>query len=138
MHFDQRKKAQQISPDRFVLDEAPTWRERYQEYLEKLLHEPQVLLIRYEDLIAHFPHHLSRILKHFGVTPNPDRIEEVFKEQELNVSREDPSRHRRQIAWGDFRRKLSPRTVDHLNQTFEDVLSRLDYPVDGEQLTPKR
>ncbi len=46
---------------------------------------------------------------------------------EFTVVSEDKGRHKRQIASGDYRRKLRDDTIQQLTHQFEDILRLLNY-----------
>lgn len=129
-----RAEAQSKSVDEHVLKIAPIFLERYQQYCDHLIGKPNVLLLRYEDMIENFERWLQSILDFTGWRVSQEHITRL-KEQARNSGNqqadfsEDIQKHRRQALPGDHRRKLKAETIEKLNEQYAHVLQCLDYPL---------
>jgi hypothetical protein len=78
-------------------------------------------------MVADFPGWLDRLAIHVGLDKEAEILQEIRKEADFSVKKEDERSQRRQITPGDHLRKLKPETIWQLNERFEPVLKRLDY-----------
>lgn len=127
-HYDRRREARRQEIDAFVRSEAEAWAQKYFDYFDHLPNRDNVLMVRYEDLTERFRETLRAAAGHLGLPTGGTVWEETVPEVDFSVS-EDADRHKRQVAWGDHRKKLRRSTVQELNRRFEPILDRLDYPV---------
>jgi len=118
-----------MSIDRSVLERAPAFRRIYADYLDQLLGRPNVLLLRYEQMVTDFPSWLEKVEGFLELDlPAAERAAFVRSSQAyLRVDGVDPYRDRRQMTPGDHRRQLQPETVARLNELLGDVLGGLGY-----------
>jgi hypothetical protein len=123
-----RQKARQQGIDQCVLDLAPNYLQRYTGYCRDVLGRPNVLLAKYEDMIADFRAWLQRVLIFWGIPTNTKIVARVIRDADFSVACEDPGAHKRQVMPGDHRRKLQPATLRQLDEMFADVLDTLGYP----------
>lgn len=129
-HLQKRQRARRLGLDRFVVSEAARWKEKYAAYFDHLLGQPNVHLVRYEDLIENFPTEMGRIMNHVGWPDPAERWNRLVEEGLFEVDGEDPGMHKRQVSSGDHRDKLAPETRRALNDVFGSCLERLDYEVE--------
>lgn len=100
--------------------------------------------VKYETLVTHFAEWLHDYLRAFDRLDQPGRrlfglarrrkrlkgIYERFSsrfQDDFSVATEDKFHHKRQVAPGDHRRKLSSSTISDLNRDFAHVLTDLEY-----------
>jgi hypothetical protein len=105
--------------------------ERYQNYTANLLAKPDVILLKYEEMVTDFGNWLSKFLFPFDIA-NKDLLASQIEEQstnEFNVSKENVWEHKRRATPGDYKEKLKPETIAELNKRFKDVLATLNYSV---------
>ncbi|MBX7234818.1 MAG: sulfotransferase [Caldilineales bacterium] len=142
---DLRRQWEEQGVDAFVLERAPKLSQRYAELCATLLGRPNVVFVRYEDMVADYHTWLGRYLSAFSQisaekkaglgllrkSKDPlERMQETFYEKfkdDFLVEEEDVFRHKRQITPGDYQRKLSQETVAQLNREFGAVLGQLGY-----------
>lgn len=127
-----RSEAQSKSLDEHVLGIAPIFLERYLQYCDQLVGKPNVLLLKYEDMIYNFNAWLDSILKFTGWNVQADLVRRLREEARAasatdSAQPEDVSKHRRQAQPGDHKRKLKPETIEQLNRQYEPVLRTLHY-----------
>ena len=125
--LDKRKETLLISIDNWVLKAAPGYLSRYKYYCENLLGRPNVLFVKYEDMVNDFPTWLNSVIKSLKLDDVDKRlVEKLINEANFDVE-ENINSHKRQVKPGDHRRKLKPETISQLNSTFSEVLDLLDY-----------
>jgi hypothetical protein len=122
-----RQEAQQMSIDEFVLAMTAEYLSIYSEYIDKLLGQPNVLFLKYEDMVASFPAWLNRLSGHVELGQQIHVIETLQKEANFSVNVEDVNSQKRQVTPGDHKRKLKRETIAELNATFGPILSKLNY-----------
>lgn len=143
---DKRKQWQDEGVDVFVLKQAPTYQQRYEALISGLLGQENVILLRYEDMVADYSTWLERFLSGFSHLPLPpkrrfglfstpnslaDVHERLYKKyrNDFIPPAEDVHKHIRQLTPGDHERKLAPETISQIDRAFDDILRRLDYPI---------
>lgn len=121
-----REQAQAETIDDYVLREAPGLRARYLDYRDRIFGRPNLLLVRYEEMVTDWDAFAGRLQPFLGDTwhqnfwnkirPAPGEFETV----------EDPTAHKRQVQPGDHIRKLRPETIAVLDREFASVLEWLE------------
>jgi hypothetical protein len=112
--------------DAWVLERADGLLGDYSAYVELLGH-PAARLLLYETMVTDFDSWVQRFLEPFALrepTTVAAQLVAAYAD-ELRPVREDRRRHRRQVAPGDHRDKLTAATRRHLDRMFADVLSAL-------------
>jgi AraC-like DNA-binding protein len=125
--IERRKTALRVSVDEYVLRERSWFKGIYEEYCQKLLGKPNVLFLKYEDMVADFEPWLRTAAKHLGFESNERLLRRILEESDFRGGQEDAFSHRRQVTPGDHRRKLLPETVEILTADFRNVLEQLGY-----------
>lgn len=127
----EREQAKEIGIDEYVLNMAPYCAEIYTDYCREVLGRPNVLFVKYEDMVRDFPAWLDQALEFWNVRKNTPTVARILDAADFSVSREDPYSHKRQVQPGDHRRKLHARTIRRLDATFEHILDGLGYERGG-------
>jgi len=70
---------------------------------------------------------LGKILKHYGWTLHPGKIDNLMKQIHVIPSQEDEKKFVRKAIPGDHLEKLKPETIRKLNAKLADSLSYFDY-----------
>jgi hypothetical protein len=122
-----RDKVRQMGVDAYVLASAEQRLQIYADYCREVLGRPNVLLLKYEDMVRDFRPWLEQIVAYWGLPTNTPTIAQLIKEADFTVSREDPNSHKRQVQPGDHKRKLKSETIDRLNEMFAEILDTLGY-----------
>jgi len=132
---DMRKKALEITIDKFVLDAAQgfsgnfyNYHGVYSAYCRELLHRPNVFLIKYEDMVTDFKTWLYAAKEFMGIEVKKEVMDKLIAEANFNVGSENIYNHKRQVTPGDHRRKLKSETIGILNSRFAGILDMLGYP----------
>ncbi len=127
--FEKRKKYQDYTIDEFVLEMAPSFQKKYADYIEHFLHKPNVLFLKYEDMVTDFGPWLKKISDFLDLKDNEDKLQEIVSKTSFKVNKEDKKNFIRNITPGDHIRKLKPETIANLNQLFEQELRQLNYVI---------
>jgi hypothetical protein len=118
--------------DEFVLEKVrsgPRFLARYREYRDTLIGKPNVLFLKYEDMIENFEAWLDCLLEFLDIDVGKQLLEEIKAGAGFKVSRENKYNHKRQVTPGDYKRKLAPESIEQLNVEVGDLLKSLDYPI---------
>jgi hypothetical protein len=123
-----RQEALRMTIDQFVLDEAESsWIDRYTVYCEELLHRPNVLLAKYEDMVSGFPDWLDALVSFLDIEVNQGIMDSIIDGSSFRVDKENVYSNKRQVLPGDHKRKLQAETIQRLTMQFDNVLSQLGY-----------
>jgi len=135
---EQRKKWIQRGIDGFIMHEGINKKTRaewfllkYEMYCKYLLNKPNVIFVKYENMIVDFKNWLNKIITPFNIH-NSEKVVGYLAEKHRNafkIKRENIMRHRRKIIPGDYKEKLKPETIKELNLMFKDILQKLDYEI---------
>lgn len=111
-----REKVGSRTVDDYVLEEYPMWLERYELYVDNLLNRPNVLLLKFEDMVTDFDEWMDHLFNFVDLDVDRSvlaRVERKFKEKSR------PLQNRRA--------NLEPETIEILNDKFERVIQGLGY-----------
>ena len=122
-----REQTQSKSIDEWVCEKTPIFKYRYTSYLEATNNRPNVLRVRYVDMLNNFGNFLDNLIRFINVDVPKSTVEAIIKEASFSVKKEDPSSHKRQVLPGDHVRKLKRETVAFLNLEFRQILKELNY-----------
>ena len=122
-----RQLALQNTIDEYVLSLADRFVKTYTEYLDHVYGKPNVLFIKYEELITDFKSCLQKINSHCGLELNEQQLKTLDKSDSFKTKKEDPNAHIRKISSGDHKEKLKPETIEILNKKFDSILRTLNY-----------
>lgn len=122
-----RNEALQQDIDTFVLNGADEYVRIFTSYLESLIHKPNVLFVKYEDMVLNFDAWLESVSAHLGLDKHPEALEQIRQQANFSVEKEDKFLQKRQVTPGDHLRKLKPETIAELNVHFEPILRQLGY-----------
>jgi len=122
-----RREARRMTVDEYVLHMSQPFRKTYETYCSELLGKPNVLFLKYEDMVADFEPWLRRAAEHVGLDGNELLLRRIIGEADFEVKGDDVYSHKRQVKPGDHRRKLKRETIEILNVEFHGVLERLGY-----------
>ncbi len=112
-----------------LLDLIGNFPKRYQDYIDNLIGKPNVVLLKYEEMVSDYPSWLEKFIKPFPIE-NKERVRQelvalsptFFPERSKDVMT-----HRRHITPGDHKDKLKQETIEQLNEIFVSTLDVLDY-----------
>jgi hypothetical protein len=127
---NRRKKTLEQTVDEFVinrLDANSRFLNRYEEYCKELIGKPNVLFLKYEDMVENFDAWLDQLIEFLGMDIRREFIDQIKAETDFKVSKEDIRKHKRQVTPGDHKRKLKPETIDLLDSKTGEIRKRLGY-----------
>lgn len=123
--------------DARVSELVSSWDGHVQSYLNATSHN--VLWVRYEDLLAAPEKYFSKILKHAGIDPDPDKVKaaiemtrlERLKKKEQEAGFRESSPFAKNAFFGDGgtarREELTPKHLHRINKAFGRLMKRLGY-----------
>jgi hypothetical protein len=130
LRMNRRKKEKEQTVDEFVinrLNRNPRFLQGYKDYAKELLGKPNVLFLKYEDMVENFDAWLDQLIEFLGMDIRKEFIDRLKAEVDFNVSKEDVYKHKRQVTPGDHKRKLKPETIKILNEKTREIRKRLGY-----------
>ena len=125
-----REQIQQMSIDEYVLEEPRfskyPLRDRFQPLID-YANSPMVHVVKYETMVTEFETWLRGVLPILKL--DDEKSVRYFTRMYKNefVRDDHSTSHKRNVAPGDHRAKLSQTTIAQLNRRFENVLDMLDY-----------
>lgn len=107
---------------------------RYFDYLDRLVGKPNVMLLKYEEMVGDYSAWLHKFVLPFPIDDKHRIVEELAAQrQTLFPKRElDVMNHVRHVTPGDHQMKLKGSTIRRLNEIFADTLAKLGYPVQAD------
>jgi hypothetical protein len=128
-HIEQiRAKALSSSIDDFVVERADAFVETAIRF-HSALREPNIVIIKYEDIIFDKLKLVRTICEYFGLQISPAKITRIARAADIIPSFEDPKAHIRQAIPGDHVKKLKPETIRQLDIILRPVLESFGYRV---------
>jgi len=130
LRMKRRKKVMEQTVDEFVIDRLnrnPRFLQGYKDYYKELIGKPNVLFLKYEDMVENFDAWLDQLIEFLGMDIRREFIDRVKAEVDFKVSKEDIYKHKRQVTPGDHKRKLKPETIDILNAKTREIRKFFGY-----------
>ncbi len=121
-----RNLALKMDINQFVLERADAIRAKFERYSSALTSE-NLRIYRYEDVIFQKADWLSDIISYFELPVHMDLIRAIADKNDIRPEKEDPTMHIRQVAPGNYKKHLSDRTTELLNEIFFSILDRYNY-----------
>ena len=112
--------------DDWVIEKSAILKYRYKAYLD-IAEKPNVLLLKYEDMIKDFNGWLDKLSGFLNVNVSAGILNNIRQKADFSVQKEKVDAHKRQVAPGDHKRKLKEETIGILNSEFGEILSKLSY-----------
>jgi hypothetical protein len=94
---------------------------------EPLLDDPNLLVMRYEDVIFEKAAWIHAIAAHFGLSAPERFVANVVKWADVRPATEDPTKFVRTVTPGDHKNKLTRETVAVIEAALSPVWRRLGY-----------
>lgn len=123
---DNQAQAERLGLDRYCLISAPHFMRMFAEYAP-MRDDPKTRLLRYEDHTPSVAKWVQSICAAFDWDCSPERLADLIARFERLPGEENPYEHARQIAPGDYLRKLKPKTIAQLNEIFAPWIERHGY-----------
>lgn len=122
-----REDTLKMTVDEFVTTRSQGELKKYTEYCRELIGRPNVLFVKYEDMVNNFDTWLHTIIKYLEIDVSQEKVNKIISDADFTVDKEDIHSHKRQVTPGDHKRKLKPESIDTLNSQFGEVLDLLGY-----------
>jgi hypothetical protein len=113
--------------------------ERHERYVREVVGQPNVALVRYEEMVSDFPAWLRKVVDRFELMSSEETYNFALAERSTEMIKpetEDVFSHRRKVTPGDYKEKLKPDTIAELNRRFAKVLEALGYATAEAAVTP--
>jgi len=123
----QREQALSLGIDAYMRTRKPNEMNETMLDFADLLDDPNLALLRYEDVILNKTGLIATICAHFGWTAHPDVVENILSWADVVPEQEDPTAFIRKVIPGDHRVKLSAATIAHLDMILEPSMERFGY-----------
>ncbi len=111
-----RNKIASQTLDEFVLSVKDDWVKMYTFYCQNLIGKPNVLLIRFEDMINDFDSWSSNIVEFLQLDIEPEKLKEL-----VDIAKQ------KKIRPTDHQKALKSETIEILDRDFREVLNILNY-----------
>ncbi len=121
-----REAAQQVSVEDFARAEAGKMADTIERYIP-LLHDPKLLLLRYEDVVFEKARMIRDVTAHFGWVIQPQQIDNILKWIDVIPEEENPDAFIRKVTPGDHREKLSDATIAEIDTTLVSAMEAFGY-----------
>ncbi|MES0491815.1 MAG: sulfotransferase domain-containing protein [Leptospirales bacterium] len=132
---ESREQLRKNGIDDFVINnpQSKEIKSHYESYIKKLIGQKNVTFVKYETMVTDYSTWVRHFLKPFNdFYAQPDELySNLYNEykNDFNVSKENIYEHKRQILPGDFKKKLSPETIQFINHQLSDILKFMNYEI---------
>lgn len=119
-----REKMQQGTIDDYVKEAATEWiLPLYKNYQSLRESSSSNIFLSYHLFNSNLPAFIKELSHFLNFVPSEEKIQEVITANKKGSNtQENIAKHRRSGKSGQFREKLSPSTIEYLNELFRDVL----------------
>lgn len=124
----ERRRALQSSLEAYVLERVDQLDRTVSGY-KHLIGDPNLLVLRYEEVIFDKAAWIWKIVNHFGWKATDQLVSNILSWADVRPSAEDPKAFVRRVAPGDHLEKLSPEAIAQVGAKLSDVWSGLGYTV---------
>ena len=106
---------------------------RYRDYIDRLLGRPNVIFVKYEEMVTDYRSWLEKVIQPFPLENKETIIEKLVALSPTFFPKRttDIMNHRRHITPGDYKEKLKPSTIRQLDDIFGNTLDVLGYEKGG-------
>ncbi len=130
---DNRNSATTKDINDFAIENAHHYANLFSGYKKHLLSQPNTKIYRYEDIIFDKEAWLISMMEFYDFFSHyPERkllkqAKKISTNNDIHPIRENPNKHIRQVAPGNYTKHLSPDTVRVLNSELADFLNHFNY-----------
>lgn len=121
-----REIAQQVTVEDFARAEGQRMAGTVERYIP-LLGDPNLLVLRYEDIIFDKATMARRVAEHFGWTVKEGQVGAILKWIDVVPEEENPTAFIRKVTPGDHREKLSAATIAELDRALARAMEAFGY-----------
>lgn len=124
-----RDKIQNTELGDFALKQSYNYRQRLLVLDEIISNHDDIVVLKYEDMVENTEVWLSNIADFLGQPLTPKLQARLDRKLDFDAVEEDPTKHKRQVNPGDYKRKLSSGTIEQMNEVLGQMLQRFNYAV---------
>ena len=121
-----RADAEKLDVNQFVIQRPMIFTRHFQRY-KKMLTDSNLKIYRYEDVIFEKEKWLTDSVARLGLVHRPELVRNIAEQFDVFPDREDENEHIRQVQPGNYKEKLTRRTIQKLNKSLADFLKYFDY-----------
>jgi hypothetical protein len=122
----QREAALATPIEEYVVNRAKMMGRTMNEY-GPILSDPNLLLLKYEDIIFDKRRMISDVVKHFGWTVRPQQVDAIIGWVDVKPDQENPRQFIRKVTPGDHKEKLTADIIAKLDQELSGALTNFHY-----------
>jgi hypothetical protein len=100
---------------------------RAMELYSSVLSMPNVLVLKYENVILRKSTLIDQLASHFGLRVSQQNVDDILGWADVIPAEEDPRAFVRQVLPGDYMRKLGPKTIAKLNAVLDGAMRLFEY-----------
>ena len=126
--MERRKKIENLSIDEYALTQVGGYKYRMSILHDIIQRHNDALILKYEDMVECTEEWLAQISDFVGQPITPALRQKLGDKIDFVVDKEDASRHKRQVAPGDHKRKLRPETAAAMSRRLSGELTDFGYP----------
>lgn len=122
-----QRQAALVTPiEEYVASRAKLMGRTMMEYAP-ILGDPNLLLLKYEDIIFDKRKMITDVIEHFGWQIRPPQIDAVLGWVDVKPEQENPKQFIRKVTPGDHQEKLTSEAIKSLDAELEGVLKTFSY-----------
>ncbi len=127
--LNDRAFAQQATVDEYAIAQCDRVYATYERYRTLLLNRhPNAYITKYEDMVSDFGSWLQSVADYCQFELSDNLRNQLIEENEkLRPKSEDVKKHIRKGKAGDYKEKLKPETVDHIESKLSTLLTAFGY-----------
>lgn len=125
--LERRRKLGELDIDQYALSQVASYKTRMTILHDLQQANPDLLLVKYEDMVQNTPVWLDRISGFIGQPLTPELRTALGDKIDFSVGSEDIRRHKRQITPGDHKRKLQNDTIEQMTEALNEQLALFGY-----------
>jgi hypothetical protein len=132
LFVEKRRRARELAIDEYVVFESNRIYHTVQRYKTLLIDKyPNVYITRYEDMLDDFLGWLSNLLLYCELYISEELVTTLIQRNErIKPKDENIRRHVRRGKCGEYKEKLSQKTIEYLNDKFSSMLLAFGYKLD--------
>lgn len=127
LFMERRQRIQDMGIDGYAISRTRDYLKRMRVLAEIIDRHDDILLLKYEEMVSDTETWLQRIAEFLEQPLNTGLRKALRDKTNFTLNNENISRHKRQIAPGDHKRKLQPATIAEMNGVLAPQLARFGY-----------
>jgi len=126
-----RKTYKKLNIDDFALQKVKSVKNNFKNYIDSgIVRKDNVLLLKYENMVTDFPNWLNELFDFLEVNKSYAIYSQLIESQKKIVPKtENINKHIRKGRAGDYKEKLSKKTIEVINKDLKEVLEYFNYTI---------